>query len=223
MPSMAEPRVRPARPHREARRQGGDAPRRQRDAWGGEGAKSVDPVAPDTSDLAQALMDAMAAIRRTARRVAGSPALLSDLTGSQLELVRIVRRRPGISVADAAEELRLAPNTVSTLVGQLTDAGIIVRATDRSDRRVARLALDPVDGRSLVTWYDKRAAALAAVLARIPPPERQRLHDAQEVLSTVAVLLEEDATAAERAANRRLGRGRSSRRSDPGRADTSPQ
>jgi DNA-binding MarR family transcriptional regulator len=168
--------------------------------------------------MAQELLDQMSAIRRTARRVAGNPAVLTDLTGSQLELVRIVRRRPGMSVADAAEELRLAPNTVSTLVGQLADAGIIVRTTDRDDRRVARLALDPLGSSTVVEGYDRRVEALASVLDRLSPNERRRLREAQAVLATVATLLEADATAAERASDRRHGRGRTTRRAEPGSA-----
>jgi DNA-binding CsgD family transcriptional regulator len=53
-----------------------------------------------------------ARIRRAGRRYSGRPVELSLLTGAQLELVRLVRRRPGLSVADAAQELGLAANTV---------------------------------------------------------------------------------------------------------------
>lgn len=171
-----------------------------------DGAHDLDPA-----EMAQDLLDVMAVIRRTARRVAHQPALLSELTGSQLELVRAVRRRPGISVADAAEELRLAPNTVSTLVGQLTDAGIIVRAADRDDRRVARLALDPRAADTVVGWHDRRAGAVAEALAHVSADERRRLRDAQSVLAALARLLEEAALAEERAGDRRPGRGRSRR------------
>jgi hypothetical protein len=38
--------------------------------------------------------------------------------GPQVELVRVVRRLPGVSVADAAAELRPAPNTVSTCLAR---------------------------------------------------------------------------------------------------------
>lgn len=178
------------------------------------------PAEPSVDELAQALLDAMAAIRRTARRVAGGPPALTTLTASQHELVRIVRRRPGISVADAAEELRLAPNTVSTLVGRLIEAGVIARTPDRDDRRVARLSLDPDGGQSVAAWYDRSAEAVASALARISPDGRRRLRLAQEVLVAVAGLLEEDATAAERASNRRNGRGRTSPRTGAGVAAT---
>ncbi|HEY1635005.1 MAG TPA: winged helix-turn-helix transcriptional regulator, partial [Acidimicrobiales bacterium] len=70
--------------------------------------------------MADELLTNIASIRRAGRRQAGRPVELSSLTGAQLELLRLVRRRPGVSIADAAQELRLAPNTVSTLVRQLT-------------------------------------------------------------------------------------------------------
>ncbi len=157
----------------------------------------AEPEIADPDDLAQGVLDAMAAVRRTARRVSRRPALLSNLTGSQLELVRTVRRHPGISVADAAEDLRLAPNTVSTLVGQLIDAGIVVRTADRDDRRVAQLALAPAAARTVVDWYDRRTGAVASVIARLSRPDRESLQAARDVLSTVAAMLEADAAGAE--------------------------
>src|SRR5580704_4188487 len=91
--------------------------------------------------LADELLGAMGAIRRSGRRHAGRPEELSQLTGSQLELVRLLRHHPGLSVNQVAEELNLAPNTVSTLVRQLVDAGLVVRGCQEADRRVARLDL----------------------------------------------------------------------------------
>jgi DNA-binding MarR family transcriptional regulator len=56
-------------------------------------------------------------------------------------LLGVVRRQPGMSVSDAATTLRLAVNTVSTLVAQLVDAHMLIRETDPADRRFARLRL----------------------------------------------------------------------------------
>src|SRR5205085_2560073 len=88
--------------------------------------------------LAEALFQSLGSVRRQVRRTAGRP-LPSPLSGSQIELVRLVRRTPGITVSEAADELRLAGNTVSTLVRQLTGAGVLRREADPADRRVARL------------------------------------------------------------------------------------
>lgn len=117
------------------------------------------------------------------------PAELSALTGAQLELVRLVRRNPGISIADAAQALRLAPNTVSTLVRQLSDAGLVVRSVDEADRRVARLDLAPEIRDKVDAWRDRRAVAVGSALGALSADERHRLEAALPVLGRVADLL----------------------------------
>ena len=71
-------------------------------------------------------------------------------------MVRFVQRRPGLSVAQAADEPPVAPNTVSTLVSRLVAAGTLVRGADGTDRRVAQLDLDPQVRGTLGAWRDRR-------------------------------------------------------------------
>ena len=127
-----------------------------------------------------------------ARLLARRPLELSALTGSQVDLVRLVRRRPGISVALAAEELRLAPNTVSTLVRQLSDAGLLRRLVDERDRRVARLELAEDLLEKVDAFRDRRVALLAAALRSLTPAERELLDEAAVLLSRVASALPEE-------------------------------
>jgi DNA-binding MarR family transcriptional regulator len=133
--------------------------------------------------VADDLLGAMGSLRRTARRQAHRPAELASLTGAQLELVRLLRRSPGVSVAQAAAELSLAPNTVSTLVRQLSDLGYLVRRVDPVDRRVARLELADDIGQKVAAFRDRRVAALADAMRVLPTVEQRRLR------STVGVLL----------------------------------
>lgn len=142
--------------------------------------------------IADELLTAMASIRRTGRRRSARPAELAPLTGSQLELVRLVRRRPGVSVADAARELTLASNTVSTLVGQLTRAGLVVRQVDASDRRVARLELTAEIHGKVAAWRDRRLVALAEAIGRLPPTDQHLLAAAMPVLVKLAEALDEE-------------------------------
>jgi len=148
-------------------------------------------VAPRAIPLAAAddLLAAIAAIRRAARRHARRPAELAALTSAQLELVRLLRRRPGRSVADAAAELGLAPNTVSTLVRELSEAGIVVRRVDGADRRVARLDLAPAVRRRVERWRDERVVALAGAIDGLPGAERERLLEALPLLGALAEAL----------------------------------
>lgn len=141
--------------------------------------------------LADELLSAMAALRRSARLLARRPVELSALTGSQLDLVRLVRRRPGLSVTQAAEELRLAPNSVSTLVRQLSDAGLLVRTCDERDRRVARLALSAEMGEKVGAFRDRRIAMLSDGIARLSRAERRRLDESILALQQLALRLPE--------------------------------
>lgn len=145
----------------------------------------------DPVELAERLVDGMGAVRRSVRRVAGPAWPGMPLTGSQVELVRLVRRQPGVSVAAAAAELRLAANTVSTLVRQLTDAEILVRVADPDDRRVARLRLTEAASRRLHAWRDERHQRLADAIATLPADRRRMLRQAVPVLTEVADLLQD--------------------------------
>ena len=74
-------------------------------------------------ETAADLLAAIGAVRRTARQAVRKAWRESRCRRRRVELLRLVADRPGISVADAARELRLAPNTVSTLVGRLAGQG----------------------------------------------------------------------------------------------------
>lgn len=136
------------------------------------------------------LIDALSALRRALRRGSARPSELAALTGAQLELVRLVRRNPGISVAEAATALRVAPNTVSTLVGTLTGRRVLVRRSDEGDRRIGRLDLAPGVRRKVEAWRDRRSDVLARGLAGLSKDERAKLAAAVPVLAKLAEGLE---------------------------------
>ena len=142
------------------------------------------------------LLESLSAIRRAVRRQIARPVELSVLTGAQLELVRLLRREPGVSIADAAARLRVAPNTVSTLVGQLADAGVLERRVDESDRRVVRLTLNPSVRRRVDAWRDRRVDALAEAMSRLSADERARLDEAAPVLVRLADELQREGESA---------------------------
>jgi DNA-binding MarR family transcriptional regulator len=144
-----------------------------------------------TRQLADDVLTVLASLRRAGRRSSSRPVELSTLSGSQLELARLVRRERGISIAEAAEELRLAPNTVSTLVSELTTTGLLVRRVSPSDRRVAHLELAPRLERKIDAWRDRRATALGAAIRGLPDSERHRLEAAIPVLEHLADELDE--------------------------------
>jgi len=144
------------------------------------------PAGGDALELADELLAAVGSLRRQARRSAGRPWPAELVSGAQSELVRLVRRQPDVSVAEAATELGLAANTVSTLVRQLVEAGLLVRASDSQDRRIARLRLTDRARHRVERWRDERASVVGRAVARLPAADRAALARAVPVLSVLA-------------------------------------
>ncbi|NBH07252.1 helix-turn-helix domain-containing protein, partial [Amycolatopsis sp. SID8362] len=87
------------------------------------------------TELADRLLGAVQGIRRVVRRRVRAEVPGFPLPSAQIEVLRVVADHPGIGVAAAARELHLANNSVSTLVNQLADAGLLRREPDPADRR----------------------------------------------------------------------------------------
>src|ERR1700759_731173 len=127
----------------------------------------MDDTVP-AEQLAEQLYGAIGQLRRRVRRIGSRPFPGSPPWTAQLELIRLVRRTPGLSVADAADGLGVAPNTVSTLVRQLVEAGRLEKARDPADGRVVRLRLTPDTRRRVEQWLDRRTAVTADAIAGLP-------------------------------------------------------
>jgi DNA-binding MarR family transcriptional regulator len=150
--------------------------------------READLVAAQTA--AAALLTAMSAVRRTARRAVRQAWTQQPLPPTQSELLRLAASRPGITVADAAQELHLAPNTVSTLVGRLTDAGLLSRERGTRDGRIALLTATGKGSRRLAEFRDLRTELAGRALARLPAPDQQALAAAGPALLRLAEQME---------------------------------
>lgn len=140
---------------------------------------------------AERLLQAVGAVRRRTRRAVGGPLQATPLTSAQAELIRLVRREPGIGISRAAEALGLAPNTVSTLVRQLSELGHLRRESDPEDARAARLQLTVGTRRTVELWRDRRTALVAEAVASLPPERRAELDDAVALIEYLALRIGE--------------------------------
>lgn len=145
----------------------------------------------DDLPLAEQLFETLGSLRRQVRRVAGRPWPVGDLSGSQIELVRLVRREPGIPVSSAADRLGLAANTVSTLVRRLIDAGLLQRSADPADRRVARLRVTAAARRRIEGWRDQRTVLAAEALGQLSLADRRAIRDALPAVERLIAALQQ--------------------------------
>jgi DNA-binding MarR family transcriptional regulator len=147
----------------------------------------------ETETFPEELAAALVGVQRLIRRRLRGQMTVPRLRGAEVELLRLVETRPGIGISEAARELCLASNSVSTLVNQLARDGYLVRETDPADRRAARLQLSAAAEARLSDWRERRAALVRGQVARLDEADRDALRAAIPALRRLAVNLHEEA------------------------------
>jgi DNA-binding MarR family transcriptional regulator len=124
-------------------------------------------------ELAVALHDLVWLLPRTLDPQAEAD--LEPLPPSELEVMRLLVRRPGLSVGEVARELGLRQSNASAAIRGLLARGLLERRADASDGRIARLAptarAQTIRRRREEAWGE----LLRARLRRLRPDEADRL------------------------------------------------
>jgi len=143
-----------------------------------------------TADTAQVqrLTDVVTRLRRALRSSIRTEYPWESLPMAQVELLQTLAVEP-LRVGELAARQRLAPNTVSGLVGKLLDAGFVDRQPDPGDRRTARIALTAAGHRQLADWQRAHERRLAAALAAIDPADSAAVLGAIDGLERLATAL----------------------------------
>lgn len=140
--------------------------------------------------LAEELMAAMAALRRLIRRRVPTEACGPPLRGAHVELLQVIKKQPGIGIASAGRALHLAANSVSTLVNQLIDIGMLERQTAPEDRRAARLWLTDRAKQRLEAVRQVRVDLVANGVAGLSGDDRRALTEALPALRALVAALD---------------------------------
>ena len=133
---------------------------------------------PRTGTLTADLARVLARIGRGLRYRTRAAREALEVTHSEAELLKLLDRKPGIRVHDAAQELGVASNSVSTLVKHLSRAGLVDRAVDPLDGRVAQLRLTPLAESWVTQVGNAREAALGRALDSLDPLDHALLEAA---------------------------------------------
>jgi DNA-binding MarR family transcriptional regulator len=148
-------------------------------------------VVTTQTDLAADVPRILGRFRRQLRRAAGTGYPSGRVSESQAELLRLVSRRPGVSVSVAAAELGLVANTASTLVSKLSSAGLLERTADPADRRVSRLRLTDSAQHVMDATAATRRAVLTDLLNELDDQQIGVLAKGLEVLEEMTKKLQE--------------------------------
>ncbi|WP_439378983.1 MarR family winged helix-turn-helix transcriptional regulator [Amycolatopsis lexingtonensis] len=143
------------------------------------------------TELADRLLGVVQGIRRVVRRRVRAEVPGSPLPGAQVEVLRVVADHPGIGVAAAARELHLANNSVSTLVNQLADAGLLRREPDPADRRAARLEITAAARERMTSWRRARTELVSEALTTLSEEDLEAIENALPALEKLMGVLKE--------------------------------
>jgi DNA-binding MarR family transcriptional regulator len=114
---------------------------------------------------------------------------LDDLASSELEVMRLLVRAPGLSVGEVAQELGLRPSNASATIRSLMVRGLLERKPDERDGRISRLT-PTAQAQAIRRQREEAWGELLRVrLRQLPPEDVAMLLDAAEALNSLAVAL----------------------------------
>lgn len=100
------------------------------------------------------------------------------ITARQTTLLWLVKRSPGLSLAELAAEEGISPPALSGHVDRLEDAGFLERVRSTEDRRRVGLRLTEEGGRLLRRVRARRTTWLAEHLRALEPTELEAVEKA---------------------------------------------
>ena len=138
------------------------------------------PLPSDTAAIA-------ARLRLSATRLARQLRQESDaaLTPSQLSALASIDRHGPVTLGALAEQERVAPPSVTKVVGKLEAAGLVARRLDDRDRRVAWVSVTTLGANRLAQIRQRKTAWLSARLAQLDDEQRRRITDALDALDAL--------------------------------------
>ncbi|MEV7890251.1 MarR family winged helix-turn-helix transcriptional regulator [Streptomyces sp. NPDC002817] len=122
--------------------------------------------AAEASD-ARLLTEAVTRLRRALRASIRTDYPWETLPMAQVELLQVLGEHSPARISDLAARQRLAPSTVSGLIGQMISAGLVVREVDPADRRASVVTLTDAGREQLVAWtaaHERRMDAAIGAL-----------------------------------------------------------
>ncbi|GAA4475703.1 MarR family transcriptional regulator [Rhodococcus olei] len=156
----------------------------------GETEPGVGPIEAADGD-AWALTEAITQLRRSLRSSVREDFAWEALPMAQVEFLQRLAREPGMRIVELARKHRMATNTVSTLVHQMVQAGLVVREPDPQDRRAVQVRLTAAGEARLDAWVRANERRISAALAGLDESERAAIDAAVPALRALAERLDD--------------------------------
>jgi DNA-binding MarR family transcriptional regulator len=146
-----------------------------------EGHADLTPAALLTANLLRRSVAALSRRLRARRADHGVSAAKLSILG------RLARAAAPLTASTLAERERLQPQSLTRLIAELEQAGLIARRVDASDRRQLLIELTAAGRELIVTDARRQSLWLAAAMSRaLTPAEMSVLRVAAELLDQLA-------------------------------------
>jgi DNA-binding MarR family transcriptional regulator len=149
------------------------------------------PGSPTPTDIDEQFTQLASWISQTLRSLAAAsppPVVLraakerGSLNKRHLPALLTITFAGPLSVSELAARLGLGLSTTSTLVGQLSRAGLLERSEDDTDRRRTIVRLDDEHRDAITAWALDALAPLRRTLERLTPEGREAFIDGWRIL-----------------------------------------
>lgn len=141
---------------------------------------------PAEASDARLLTEAVTRLRRALRASIRTDYPWETLPMAQVELLQVLGEHSPARISDLATRQRLAPSTVSGLIGQMINAGLVIREVDPADRRASVVTLTDAGREQLHAWTAAHERRLDAALAALDNGARAAIAGALPALFQVA-------------------------------------
>jgi DNA-binding MarR family transcriptional regulator len=142
-----------------------------------EAPRQVATGSPASEELATRLRLSINRLHRLLRQES-----LAGLSPAQASALGAVNRLGQPTLGELAAVEQVQPPTMTRIVANLADAGMVTRVTDDADRRSARVRITPAGKRSLERIRTLKNAVLTRRLTELSPEEQARAEDLVDLL-----------------------------------------
>lgn len=150
-----------------------------------------EPVPSESGCCDGQLTEMVTRLRRALRTSLRAEYTWESLPMTHVEILHTLAEQPGIRISTVAVELRLAQSTVSGLIRQMADDGLVERTRALADRRVVLLSLTAAGAGQLAGWQEAHRRRISAALNRLATDEQFAIGQALPALDLLVDELNE--------------------------------
>ncbi|KAF0197514.1 MAG: 5'-methylthioadenosine phosphorylase [Bacillota bacterium] len=108
-----------------------------------------------------------------------------NMTPSQFNTLQVVAHRPEWRMTDLSTRLHVSAGSLTTMMNRLIELELIERTRSTTDRRVVTVKLTDKGTTILQSGRDHMRSTLAAILATLPPADREELRVSLETMNGI--------------------------------------